>query len=108
MLYIHAHVVVLPYQKKQLSVAEQNYNYSTWIAKVQIKVEFIITFGENIFNRRVNRQKGKKFTAKNLRNLVPDKGYISQSLFKEIFVGYIHLISRTRKYMKNSLMHLSR
>ena len=35
-----------------------------------------------------------------------DKGYISQSLFEELFVDDIHLITRIRKNMKNSLMHL--
>ena len=34
------------------------------------------------------------------------KGYISQSLFEELFVDDIHLITRIRKNMKNSLMHL--
>ena len=38
--------------------------------------------------------------------LVADKGYISQSLFEELFVDDIHLIARIRKNMKNSLMHL--
>ena len=38
--------------------------------------------------------------------LVADKGYISQSLFEELFVDDIHLITRIRKNMKNSLMHL--
>lgn len=93
-------------KKNDSALQNKTTNYSIWIAKVQIKVEFITTFGETIFNRRVNRQKSKKFTAKSLRNLVADKGYISQSLFEEIFVGYIHLISRIRKCMKNSLMHL--
>ena len=35
-----------------------------------------------------------------------NKGYISQSLFEELFVDDIHLITRIRKDMKNSLMHL--
>lgn len=43
---------------------------------------------------------------KNFGKLVADKGYISQSLFEELFVDYIHLITRIRKNMKNSLMHL--
>ncbi len=38
--------------------------------------------------------------------LVADKGYISQSLFEALFVDDIHLITRIRKNMKNSLMHL--
>ena len=43
---------------------------------------------------------------KNFGKLVADKGYISQSLFEELFVDDIHLITRIRKNMKNSLMHL--
>ena len=35
-----------------------------------------------------------------------DKAYISQSLFEKLFVDDIHLITRIRKNMKNSLMHL--
>ena len=50
--------------------------------------------------------KNKKFTEKIFGKLVADKGYISQSLFEELFVDDIHLITRIRKNMKNSLMHL--
>ena len=35
-----------------------------------------------------------------------DKGDISQSLFEELFVDDIHLITRLHKNRKNSLMHL--
>ena len=42
----------------------------------------------------------------NVRKLVADKRYISQSLFEALFVDDIHLITRVRKNMKNSLMHL--
>ena len=34
------------------------------------------------------------------------KEYISQRLFKELFVDDIHLVTRIRKNMKTSLMHL--
>lgn len=51
-------------KKNNSALQNKTTNYSIWIAKVQIKVEFITTFGETISNRRVNRQKGKKFTAK--------------------------------------------
>ena len=50
--------------------------------------------------------KNKKFTEKIFGKLVANKGYISQSLFEELFVDDIHLITRIRKNMKNSLMHL--
>ena len=35
-----------------------------------------------------------------------DKGYISRSLFQELFVDDIHQIIRIRKNRKNLLMHL--
>ena len=50
--------------------------------------------------------KNKKFTEKIFVKLVADKAYISQSLFEELFVDDIHLITHIRKNMKNSLMHL--
>ena len=50
--------------------------------------------------------KNKKFTEKIFGKLVANKGYISRSLFEELFVDDIHLITRIRKNMKNSLMHL--
>ena len=50
--------------------------------------------------------KKQKFTEKIFGKLVADKAYITQSLFEELFVDDIHLITRIRKNMKNSLMHL--
>jgi hypothetical protein len=38
--------------------------------------------------------------------LFADKGYISQDLFERLFIDNIHLITRIRKNMKNSLMSL--
>lgn len=38
--------------------------------------------------------------------LFGDKGYISQSLFEQLFIDGIHLITKPRKNMKNSLMHI--
>ena len=35
-----------------------------------------------------------------------DKGYISQTLFDELFIDGIHLITKIRKNMKNSMMLL--
>lgn len=49
--------------------------------------------------------KNKQFTEKIFGKLVADKGYISQSLFEELFVDDIHL-TRIRKNVKNSLIHL--
>ena len=47
-----------------------------------------------------------QFTENVFGKLVADNGYISQRLFEELFVDDIHLITRIRKNMKNSLMHL--
>jgi hypothetical protein len=50
--------------------------------------------------------KNKNFHDKIFGKLVADKGYISKTLFDELFIDGIHLITRIRKNMKNSLMHL--
>jgi hypothetical protein len=50
--------------------------------------------------------KNKKFHNKVFGKLVGDKGYISQSLFDMLFVDGIHLITKIRKNMKNSLMQI--
>ena len=39
--------------------------------------------------------------------LVGDKGYISQDLFRELFVNDIQLITKIRNNMKNSLMSVA-
>jgi len=39
--------------------------------------------------------------------LFGDKGYISKILFEQLFIDGIHLITKLRKNMKNSLMHMS-
>jgi hypothetical protein len=38
--------------------------------------------------------------------LFGDRGYLSQDLFEKLFVDGIHLITRLRKNMKNSLMSI--
>lgn len=48
--------------------------------------------------------KNKNFHDKVFGKLVGDKGYISKTLFDELFVDGIHLITKIRKNMKNSLM----
>ena len=47
-----------------------------------------------------------RFHEKLFGKLFADKGYLSQSLFEKLFVDNIHLITKIRKNMKNSLMHL--
>jgi hypothetical protein len=50
---------------------------------------------------------GTNILSKIYGKLFGDKGYISQSLFEQLFIDGIHLITKLRKNMKNSLMHLS-
>lgn len=38
--------------------------------------------------------------------LFADRGYISQNLFEMLFVDNIHLVTKIKKNMKNSLMSL--
>ena len=50
--------------------------------------------------------KNKNFTQRLFGKLFADKGYISQDLFEALFVDDIHLVTKIRKSMKNSLMNL--
>lgn len=50
--------------------------------------------------------KNKNFNDKIFGKLFGDKGYISKTLFDELFIDGIHLITRLRKNMKNLLMLL--
>lgn len=50
--------------------------------------------------------KNKKFTERLFGKLFADRGYISQDLFESLFVDDIHLVTKIRKNMKNSLMNL--
>lgn len=50
--------------------------------------------------------KDKNFHDKIFGKLVADKGYISKTLFDELFIDGIHLITKIRKNMKNSVMLL--
>jgi hypothetical protein len=64
-------------------------------------LDFVLTPG-NVDDR-------KPLTGTNLLSrihgkLFGDKGYVSQSLFEQLFIDGIHLITKIRKNMKNSLM----
>lgn len=50
--------------------------------------------------------KDNSFTDKLFGKIYADKGYISQSLFEKLFINDIHLVTKLRKNMKNSLMLL--
>lgn len=50
--------------------------------------------------------KDKRFTERLFGKLFADRGYISQNLFEMLFVDNIHLVTKIKKNMKNSLMNL--
>lgn len=66
-------------------------------------IDFLFTEG-NVDDRYP--LKNKAFHDKIFGKLFGDKGYISQSLFEQMFIDGIHLITKPRKNMKNSLMLL--
>ena len=47
-----------------------------------------------------------EFTHRLFGKLFADRGYISQELFETLFVDDIHLVTKLKKNMKNSLMNL--
>ncbi len=50
--------------------------------------------------------RNKKFHEKVFGKLIGDKGYICKTLFEQLFIDDIHLVTKIRKNMKNSLMHI--
>jgi hypothetical protein len=50
--------------------------------------------------------KGSRFHEKIFGKIFADRGYLSQDLFERLFVDNIQLITRLKKNMKNSLMHI--
>ena len=49
--------------------------------------------------------KSDNFHKKIMGKLYGDKGYIGKDLFEKLFVDGVHLVTKIRKNMKNSLMH---
>lgn len=66
-------------------------------------LDFMLTQG-NVDDREP--LKNKSFHKKVFGKLYGDKGYISQTLFEQLFIDGIHLITKIRKNMKNSLMQI--
>ena len=66
-------------------------------------IDFLITQA-NIDDREP--LKNRRFHDKIFGKLFGDRGYISQDLFEQLFIDGIHLVTRIKKNMKNSLMHL--
>ena len=67
-------------------------------------IDFLFTQG-NVDDREP--LKNKNFHEKLFGKLFGDKGYISQTLFEKLFIDGIHLVTKIRKNMKNSLMQTS-
>lgn len=67
-------------------------------------LDFVLTPG-NVDDR--NPLSGTNLLSRIHGKLFGDKGYISKTLFEQLFIDGIHLITKLRKNMKNSLMHIS-
>jgi Transposase DDE domain len=67
-------------------------------------LDFMLTNG-NVDNRQPLL--GSNLLKKIFGKLYGDKGYISHSLFERLFIDGIHLVTKLRKNMKNTLMHMS-
>ena len=50
--------------------------------------------------------KNEKFMEKLFGKLFADRGYISQDLFEKLFIDDIHLVTKIKKNMENSLMNI--
>lgn len=66
-------------------------------------IDFLITQG-NVDDRQP--LKDKSFHNKVFGKIFADRGYIGKDLFEELFIDGIHLITKIKKNMKNSLMHI--
>lgn len=66
-------------------------------------IQWMLTPG-NVDDREPLRDKA--FTERLFGKLFADRGYISQELFETLFVDDIHLVTKIKKNMKNSLMNL--
>jgi hypothetical protein len=67
-------------------------------------LDFVLTPG-NVDDR--DPLLGTNLLAKIYGKLFGDKEYISKTLFEKLFIDGIHLITKLRKNMKNSLIHIS-
>ena len=59
---------------------------------------------DNVDDREPLKNSG--FTEKLFGKLFADRGYIGKELFERLFVNDIHLVTKIKKNMKNSLMNL--
>ncbi len=66
-------------------------------------IDFLITKG-NVDDRQ--QLKDKTFHDEVLGRIFTYTGYIGKNLFEQLFVDGIHLVTKIKKNMKNTLMHL--
>ena len=67
-------------------------------------LDFLFTQG-NVDDREP--LKNKNFHSKIFGKLYGDKGYIGKTLFENLYIDGIHLVTKLRKNMKDSLMHIN-
>jgi hypothetical protein len=63
-------------------------------------------FAENILIQPIDREslKNRRFHDNLFGKIFAARGYVSQDVFEKLFIDGIHLITRLKKNMKNSLM----
>lgn len=66
-------------------------------------IDFLITQG-NVDDRQP--LKDKAFHDKVFGKIFADRGYIGKDLFEKLFIDGIHLVTKIKKNMKNTLMHI--
>lgn len=66
-------------------------------------IDFLLTQG-NVDDRYP--LKNRRFHDKVFGKIFADRGYIGKELFEDLFVDGIHLVTKIRKNMKNTLMHI--
>ncbi len=66
-------------------------------------IDFLITQG-NVDDRQP--LKDKTFHKRVFGKIFADRGYLGKELFEQLFIDGIHLITKIRKNMKNTLMHI--
>ncbi|MEM6686029.1 MAG: IS982 family transposase, partial [Bacteroidota bacterium] len=66
-------------------------------------IDFLITQG-NVDDRQP--LKDKSFHKRVFGKIFADRGYIGKDLFAQLFVDGIHLVTKIKKNMKNTLMHI--
>ena len=66
-------------------------------------LDFLITQG-HVDDREPLKE--DNFHKRVFGKLIGGKGYISQSLFEKLFIDGVHLITKIRKDLINSLMHI--